>query len=208
MIGILGGSFDPIHYGHLHSAQALYQQLHLSELRFIPCKNPVINKKVYASGQQRLIMLQRALQHYPYFSIDERELRRKTPSYTIDTLHSLRAELGNTPLGLILGFDNLASLYHWHKWTELIQYAHLLIVPRPDHTNILNTEMDTFVKKYQISDPRLLSQQTAGFLFMTHVKPLPISASLIRKKIANADYPTGLLPPTVLDYILQQKLYL
>ena len=86
MIGILGGSFDPIHYGHLHIAQALYQQLHLSAVRFIPCKNPVINKRVYANPQQRLVMLQRALQDYPYFSIDEQELRRTTPSYTIDSL--------------------------------------------------------------------------------------------------------------------------
>lgn len=208
MIGILGGSFDPIHYGHLHIAQALYQQLHLSEVRFIPCKNPVIDKKIYASVQQRLIMLQRALRHYPYFSIDERELHRTTPSYTIDTLTSLRLELDRTPLGLILGFDNLANLNHWHQWTELIRYAHLLIVSRPDHTETFNADIGAFVKKYQVSDPSMLSQQAAGFLFMTHVKPLPISATSIRNQIASGSYPTDLLPPTVLDYILEQKLYL
>lgn len=208
MIGILGGSFDPIHYGHLHIAQALYQQLHLREVRFIPCKNPVIDKKVYANAQQRLIMLQRALQDYPYFSIDERELQRTTPSYTIDTLISLRSELGNTPLGLILGDDNLAGLNHWHQWQSLIQYAHLLIVPRPDQAKTYPADIDAFVKRYQIDDPSLLSQQASGLLLTTHVKPLPISATFIRKKIASGQYPVGLLPPNVLDYILEQKLYL
>lgn len=208
MIGILGGSFDPIHYGHLHIAQTLYQQLHLSEVRFIPCKNPVIDKKVYASAQQRLIMLQRALQDCPYFSIDEQELHRTTPSYTIDTLIALRLELGGTPLGLILGYDNLAHLNHWHQWRSLIQYAHLLIVPRPDQADTYSTDIGVFVEGYQIDDPSLLSQQASGLLFITHVKPLPISATSIRKKIAAGQYPVGLLPPSVLDYILEQKLYL
>jgi nicotinate-nucleotide adenylyltransferase len=208
MIGILGGSFDPIHYGHLHIAQALYQQLHLREVRFIPCKNPVIDKKVYANAQQRLIMLQRALQDYPYFSIDERELHRTTPSYTIDTLISLRFELSDTPLGLILGDDNLANLNHWHQWQSLIQYAHLLVVPRPDQAKTYPADIDAFVKSYQIDDPSLLSQQASGLLLTTHVKPLPISATFIRKKIASGQYPVGLLPPNVLDYILEQKLYL
>ena len=111
MMGILGGSFDPIHYGHLHIALNLYQQLHLREVRFIPCKNPVSNKKIVASKQQRLTMLQLALQPYSYFSIDQRELHRASPSYMIETLASLRIELGNnTALGLILGYDNLATL--------------------------------------------------------------------------------------------------
>mgnify|MGYP003524752878 FL=1 len=208
MIGILGGSFDPIHYGHLHIAQALYQQLHLSAVRFIPCKNPVINKRVYANPQQRLVMLQRALQDYPYFSIDEQELRRTTPSYTIDTLISLRLEFGCTPLGLILGYDNLASLNHWQQWRSLIQYAHLLLVPRPDQAETYPADVGALIEEYQINAPLLLSKQPSGLLFITHVKPLAISATSIRKKIAAGQYPVGLLPPSVLDYILEQKLYL
>lgn len=208
MIGILGGSFDPIHFGHLHIALDLYQQLHLSEVRFIPCKNPVNNKKVVASAQQRLTMLQLALQSYPYFSTDKRELSRTTPSYMIDTLASLRLELGNTPLGLILGYDNLVCLDHWHQWTSLINFAHLLIVPRPGHTQAYSKEIHAFVEKHQIKNPSLLSQQPAGFLFMTPVQALPISATYIRKAIASGNSPVGALPPTVFDYILEQKLYL
>ena len=208
MIGIFGGSFDPIHYGHLHVALTLYQQLRLNEVRFIPCKNSVSDKKIVASGQQRLTMLQLALQPYSYFSIDQRELRRATPSYMIETLASLRLELGNTPLGLSLGYDNLATLDRWQQWTSLIDYAHLLIVPRPDQAKSYPKEIHAFVESYQTLNPLLLSQQPAGLLFMTDVKALPISATYIRQTIASGNYPVGLLPPTVLDYILEQKLYL
>lgn len=208
MIGILGGSFDPVHYGHLQIAQEVYQQLHLSEVRFLPCKNPVSAKKIIATQHQRLTMLKLALQSYSYFSIDERELLRASPSYMVETLASLRLELGNTPLGLILGADNLASLDHWHQWKSLIDYTHLLIVPRPDHTNTYSKEIRAFVEKYQIQDPTLLSQQSAGFLYLTPVKTLPISATFIRKAIASGNPPVGLLPPTVLNYIMEQKLYL
>ncbi|WP_342147023.1 nicotinate-nucleotide adenylyltransferase [Rickettsiella endosymbiont of Aleochara curtula] len=208
MIGIFGGSFDPIHYGHLHVALTLYQQLRLNEVRFIPCKNSVSDKKIVASGQQRLTMLQLALQPYSYFSIDQRELRRATPSYMIETLASLRLELGNTPLGLILGYDNLATLDRWQQWTSLIDYAHLLIVPRPDQAKSYPKEIHAFVESYQTLNPLLLSQQPAGLLFMTDVKALPISATYIRQTIASGNYPVGLLPPAVLDYILEQKLYL
>jgi nicotinate-nucleotide adenylyltransferase len=208
MIGILGGSFDPIHYGHLHIALDLYQQLHLSEVRFIPCKSHVSDKKIVATEQQRVTMLQLALQPYSYFSIDKRELNRPTPSYMIETLASLRHEMGNTPLGLILGYDNLATLDRWHQWTSLIDYAHLLIVPRPDHAESYPKEIHDFVERYQTQDPLLLSQQPAGLLFMTHVQALPCSATYIRKTIASGNYPVDLLPATVLDYILEQKLYL
>lgn len=208
MIGVLGGSFDPVHYGHLHIALDLYQQLQLSEVRFIPCKNPVSDKKIVATEQQRLTMLQLALQPYSYFSIDQRELKRPTPSYMIETLASLRLELGNMPLGLILGYDNLATLNRWHQWTSLIDYAHLLIVPRPDQVESYSNEIHVFVERYQTQNPFLLSQQPAGLLFMTHVQALPISATYIRNAIASGNYPVGLLPPTVLDYILEKKLYL
>jgi nicotinate-nucleotide adenylyltransferase len=208
MLGILGGTFDPIHYGHLHIAQALYQQLHLQEVRFIPCKNPLLGKKLIANVQQRLAMLQRALLPYPYFSIDERELKRTTPSYTLDTLISLRQELGSTPLVFILGSDRLENLNHWHEWNDLIQYTHFVVVPRPCHATSYPAAVQAFIKKFQVSDPMLLSQQAAGFLLITSIKPLAISATTIRAEIASGIQPAGLLPPTVLDYISQHKLYL
>lgn len=208
MIGILGGSFDPVHYGHLQSALALYQQLHLDEVRFIPCKNSVTGKKIVANQHQRLTMLALALQNYPYFSIDERELHRKTPSYMIETLASLRLEYGNTPLGLILGYDNLAQLNLWYQWTSLIDYAHLLIVPRPCQAKFYAKEIHVFVKKHRTLDPYLLTQQPSGLLFMAPIHARPISSSDIRKAIGQGNHPVELLPTSVLDYIVKQKLYL
>lgn len=208
MIGILGGSFDPIHCGHLHIALTLYQQLHLSEVRFIPCKSSVSGKKIIANEQQRLTMLKLALQPYPYFLIDERELHRNTPSYMIETLVSLRQECGDAPLGLILGYDNLIQLDHWYQWTSLIDYAHLLIVPRPDQIGPCSQQVRTFIEKYQTHDATLLTRQPAGLLLMTHGQALPISATYIRKTIASGHYPVDLLPSSVLNYILEQKLYL
>ncbi|WP_171910161.1 nicotinate-nucleotide adenylyltransferase [Rickettsiella grylli] len=208
MIGILGGSFDPIHYGHLQIALALYQQLHLDEVRFIPCKSPVTDKKIVANQHQRLTMLALALQYYPYFSIDERELHRLTPSYMIETLASLRLEYGNTPLGLIIGYDNLVRLNLWYQWTSLIDYAHLLVVPRPLQTKPCAEEIHVFVKKHLTLDSRLLMQQPSGLIFMAPIQTLPFSASDIRKAIADGHYPVDLLPTSVLDYIVKQKLYL
>lgn len=206
-IGILGGTFDPIHCGHLHIANTLYQQLSLREVRFIPCKNPVLGKKVVASEEQRLTMLQRALAPYPYFLIDDRELKRETPSYMSNTLISLRQEFNNLPLALILGSDNLENLNHWHEWVSLVQYAHLVIVPRTRYPETYSAPIQSFIKKFQVNDPRLLSQQAAGLLLMSHVEALAISATAIRLEIVRGSYPTDLLPATVLDYILEQKLY-
>lgn len=208
MIGILGGTFDPIHYGHLHIAQTLHQQLHLQAVLFVPCKNPVFGKKVIANANQRLNMLKRALLPYPNFRIDKRELQRATPSYMIDTLHSLRKEFSHDSLALILGSDNLENLHHWHHWTSLIEYCHLIIVPRPHYPKTYHASIQAFIKKFRVYDWHLLTKQTAGYLLMTTVKPLVISATAIREEIAQGKNPTGLLPPSVLDYILEQKLYL
>ncbi len=209
MIGILGGTFDPIHCGHLHIAQSLYEQLQLKEVRFIPCKSPLLGKKVIANEIQRLAMLRLALEPYTYFSIDKREIKRETPSYTIETLISLRHEFPQVPLALILGSDNLTHLNRWHQWGSLIEYAHLIIVPRAKlHFESYNERIQAFIKAVQIKDPALLSQQPAGCLLMAPVKPLAISATAIREKLCAGIQPTNLLPSSVLDYILKQKLYL
>ena len=208
MLGILGGTFDPIHNGHLHLAKVLHQQLPCHEIRFIPCKNPVLGKKVVASEEQRLNMLERALRPYPYFRIDKREFQRETPSYMIDTLISLRQEFSQLPLALILGSDNLETLNHWHQWESLIQYAHLVIVPRTRYPETYSAPIQSFINKFQVNDPRLLAQQATGLLLLTQVKPLTISATAIRAEIARGSNPSDLLPISVLNYIREQKLYL
>lgn len=211
-IGIFGGSFDPIHYGHLRIANALYQQLHLQELRFIPCQKAVLDKTLQATPEQRLHMLQLAIKNYPGFNIDERELRRQTPSYTVDTLISLRNDLSNdlgkeTAICFIIGSDALNHLFRWHRWQELLQLAHLIVVPRPDYALPQQGAIAELIQQHQINDAKLLHQNSAGYLWIANLPFHHISATHIRQQIALGLKPNDLLPDDVLQYIQQEHLY-
>jgi nicotinate-nucleotide adenylyltransferase len=206
-IGILGGTFDPIHFGHLRIALELHQQLRWQEVRFIPCRKPVLHKTTQASAQQRLTMLRKAIKNQPGFVIDDRELRRDTPSYTIDTLISLREELGDVALCLILGSDSVNNLPSWHRWQELIRLAHLVIVPRPGHPLLTSGPVAKLIQQYRTVTPNQLQHNAAGRILITPLTPLPISATEIRRQITKGLSPRYLLPDAVYTYIQQQNLY-
>lgn len=208
-IGILGGTFDPIHNGHLYLAQALYETMDWQEVRFIPCRQPFFGKMPQASPAHRLAMLQLALEQEHNFDIDTRELTRNTPSYAIDTLLSLRAELGNKQsLCLIVGSDNLASLPQWHHWEELIMLAHFVIVPRPHHEIPNDAIITQFVEQYRTTEAQELHQHAAGLLFICDkVSPPDISATNIRAQIAAGSAPLDAVPAPVWQYIKQHNLY-
>jgi nicotinate-nucleotide adenylyltransferase len=130
MIGILGGTFDPVHLGHLRMALEALEKYKLTEVRFIPCALPVHKKAPAASARQRIAMLKLALKSQPAFVLDTREVVRKTPSYMIDTLHSLKSEYPNQSLGLLMGATEMASFTSWHRFEEILMLAKLLIMPR------------------------------------------------------------------------------
>lgn len=206
-IGILSGTFDPIHYGHLRLALELYQQLDLQEVRLIPCKKPVLSKIAQATAEQRLAMLKLVVPNQPNFIIDERELQRKTPSYTVDTLISLRQELGEIPLALILGEDAFFSLPNWHRWQELIKLTHFIVVPRPGFSAVTNSPKTDFKPQQIIQDPKLLTAAPGGYIFFPKVTSLAISSTLIRQQIKNGFNPRYLLPDAVLKFIQEENLY-
>lgn len=206
-IGILGGTFDPIHYGHLRCALELYQQLNLQEVRFIPCHQPVLDKTARATPLQRVTMLKMALADQPHFLLDEREIQRSTPSYTLDTLISLREEFPHTPLCLMIGCDLLHSLERWHRWHELLTFAHLIVMTRPNSTLPLKGTIAEFIHNHQINDIKQLQQQLSGYLLLVNIPMLDISATFIRHQLAAALSPRYLLPDAVLQYIQQEKLY-
>jgi nicotinate-nucleotide adenylyltransferase len=133
LIGILGGTFDPVHYGHLKPAQEIFQRLRLDELRIVPCYRPVHRDPPIASPEQRLHMLQLALREFPRFTLDERELRRGGDSYTVDTLDELRQEFPQAVLCLLLGLDALEGFKEWRRWRQILKLAHLLICARPGY---------------------------------------------------------------------------
>lgn len=208
-IGILGGTFDPIHCGHLRLALEIYQQFNWQQIRFIPCQQPVLEKTAQATAEQRMTMLQLAMASQPGFLVDDRELQRDTPSYTIDTLLSLRAELKETPLCLMIGSDTLADLPRWHRWQELIQLAHIVVVPRPGYGLPETGAIADFIQKHKISDYHLLTNHVAGNIFIADsMTPLNISATVIRRNIMAGFSPRYLLPDVVWDYIQREKLYL
>jgi nicotinate-nucleotide adenylyltransferase len=190
MIGVLGGTFDPIHHGHLRIALEISQQLKLDEVRFIPCQQPILKNNAQATAEQRLAMLRLAVQDQAGFIIDERELKRATPSYTIDTLISLREEFKTAALYFIMGADSFNELPQWQRWQELTQYANLVVVTRPNFTLTTPTQENSVRKIYQIELP-----------------PLAISSTNIRRQIAQGLSPRYLMPDAVWHYIQQHHLY-
>lgn len=207
MIGIFGGTFDPVHFGHLRPALEVQQALGLNEVRFIPAGQPPHRETPYASTPQRLSMLRAAIEDQPGFVVDERELRREGPSYMVDTLASLREEVGQTPLCLILGYDAFLGLPGWHQWNSLIELAHLVITHRPGwNHDELEDALQSLVKQCETGVERL-SEQAAGGLLFVPVTQLDISATIIREQIRAGQDIRYLLPDTVYRIIREQKLY-
>ena len=207
MIGIFGGTFDPVHFGHLRPALEVQQALGLNQVRFIPAGQPPHRETPYASTPQRLSMLRTAIDDQPGFVVDERELRREGPSYMVDTLASLREEVGQTPLCLILGYDAFLGLPGWHQWNSLIELAHLVITHRPGwNHDELDDALQSLVKQCETGVERL-SEQAAGGLLFVPVTQLDISATIIREQIRAGQDIRYLLPDTVYRIIREQKLY-
>lgn len=207
MIGILGGTFDPIHFGHLRPALELQEMLGLDPLRVIPCGTPPHRDPPRASGAQRLAMLRLALAGQPGLVIDPRELQRPGPSYMVDTLISLREELGGVPLALIIGMDAFHGLERWHRWRELVDLCHLIVVHRPGWLAPAEGELAALLAARQVGDVAALRGRPAGGVVFCAVTQLDISASRIRELVRVGSSPRFLLPDPVLDYITTTGLY-
>jgi len=204
MIGILGGTFDPIHYGHLRPAQEAVQQLALAELRFIPAAQPPHRTPPVASAAQRLAMVELAIRGLPGLRVDDRELQRGGLSYTVLTLESLRTEFGPTPLCLLIGADQFRSFETWHRWREIPDLAHLVVLNRPGATP---ETLPSWARVRVCEHFRLLRESPAGRLAFLPVSPQDISATRIRAALARGESVQGLLPEAVLDYIRTNQIY-
>lgn len=209
MIGIFGGTFDPVHYGHLRSALEVKELFGLSEVRLIPCASPPHRNQPAASALMRLQMLELAVKNRPGLKIDTRELDRhnqlnNVPSYMVDTLRSLRQELPNQSLLLFIGSDAFNSLTTWHQWRQLFDVAHIVVMTRPGFEI---QQLDDFFKSRLADDKQILAQNRAGKLFFQQITQLDISATAIRQMIAKKQNPGFLLPDAVIEYINEHKLY-
>lgn len=204
MIGIFGGTFDPVHYGHLRSALEVKEIFGLSEVRLIPSAQPPHREQPAATALMRLHMLELAIKDQPGLVIDTRELNRQGASYMVDTLQSLRQELKNEPLLLFIGSDAFNQLKTWHQWPHLFDFAHIVVMTRPGFT-IQN--LDDFFKARLATEITELANNTAGKLYFQQITQLDISATAIRNMIAEQQNPGFLLPDNVIAYIRQHKLY-
>ncbi len=204
MIGVFGGTFDPIHYGHLRPAQEAVQQLALAELRFIPAAQPPHRPPPVASAAQRLAMVELAIRGLPGLRVDDRELQRGGLSYTVLTLESLRAEFGHRPLCLLIGVDQFRSFETWQRWREIPDLAHLVVLNRPGATP---GSLPGWARPRVCEDFRLLREAPAGRLAFLSVSPQDISATRIRAALTRGESVRGLLPEAVLDYIRTNQVY-
>ena len=206
-LGILGGTFDPIHYGHLRPAQEALSALDLGEIRVIPAATPPHRRAPTASAAQRLCMAQLAAADFPGFVVDDRELRRGGLSYTVLTLESFRREFGDLPLCLLLGMDAFEGIETWHQWSRLPELAHLVVMTRPGWTFPAAAALPPWARDRVAHDARELIRTAAGRVYFQSVTPQDISATRIREAITRGQPVEGLLPPAVLDYIRQNRLY-
>lgn len=205
-IGILGGTFDPIHNGHLRLAIELRDMLNLDSVRLVPSARPPHRQAPAATPGQRAKWIRVAIADEPGLYLDDRELLRDGPSYTVDTLASLRAELPDTPLCLIMGGDVFSKLPEWRAWQQLFDYAHIILVERPGvaahFPAAAQAELD-----HRSAGANALQQALAGSIHLCRPPPLAISSSHVRQLLASGRSPRYLLPQAVFQDVLDADTY-
>ncbi len=202
-IGVFGGSFDPIHLGHLNTAIDLQTQFHFDALLFLPCGQPVLKEKNNASNEARIAMLEIALKKYPQFSIDTREINRNGKSYSILSLEELHQEYPKDTLIWIMGEDAFSKFHLWHRYQDILKLAHIIVLARPHEKHVPHSETLT---KHITLNPNDLSNDIAGKIYFYEHSQYPYSSTAIRHAIQNQQTLSG-LAPEVLDYIQKNHCY-
>jgi nicotinate-nucleotide adenylyltransferase len=206
-VGVFGGTFDPVHYGHLRSAFEMLQALRFDEVRFIPCGDPPHRGVTYASAEERFRLVQLAIEGQAGFIADDRELRRDGPSYTVDTLASLREEFPDRSLGLIVGMDAFLGLPGWDRWDEILDIAHIVVAHRPGWKAPDIGALGELITEYGTHRVDDLHHLLHGRVHIHAVTQLEIASTEIRDLIAAGRDPRFLMPDQVRDAILEMKIY-
>ncbi len=202
MIGIFGGTFDPVHYGHIKPALSIKQALNLTQLFYVPNRVPPHREKPWLNVQQRLLLLKTALRDYPDVSVDERELNRAGPSYMVDTLASLRDDYPGETLCLIIGMDAFAGLTSWYRWREIFHLAHLVVIQRPGYASTdiakhMKPADYQFLAEKMTHDVNVLTSKETGVILLQSVPQLDISSTQIRARLLKGDDVSQWLPEEI-----------
>jgi len=212
MLGIFGGSFDPPHFGHIKSALGLIERFDFEQIRFIPCQLSPLKETVHASAEHRWQMLSLVCHSNEKLIADDRELKRKAPSYTIDTLLELREEFDDQQsLVLIVGVDAFFSFCRWHRYTEILTLCHIMLIQRPGYSMREYPEESECEKEYynlnNTDDIKVLENTPNGKIYASDLDEIDVSSTKIRRIISEGQQPKYLLPGNVWNYIHRNKLY-
>ena len=206
-IGVFGGTFDPIHYGHLRTAFEMLQALRFECVRFVPCGDPPHRGTTFASAAQRLQMVEVAIAGQTGLVADDREIHRDGPSYTIDTLTTLRAEFPDRALGLIVGMDAFLGLPTWHRWREILDHAHIIVAHRPGWKAPDIGPLGDLISDYGTHRVDDMHTSLNGRVHIHAVTQLEISSTEIRDLVAAGRDPRFLMPDAVRDVIAKTGCY-
>jgi len=207
LIGIFGGTFDPIHHGHLRIALDAQEYLGLKQVRLIPLGEAVHREQPHASAQDRLAMVDAAILDQAKLVSDAREIERSEPSFMVDTLDSLRADIPDQTLCLLLGSDAFNGFMQWREPERILQLAHVLVMQRPGYALPDDAALRALVTKHRCDEVETMQKSPAGLIHFHNVTQLDISSSDIRARFARGADPAFLLPKAVIKYIQQHSLY-
>jgi len=200
-MGVFGGTFDPIHYGHLRTAFELREALKLEEVRFLPTGNPPHREQTQASAEERLAMVRAAVEGQAGFTVDDRETRRSGLSYSVDTLGELRAEFPQRAICLLLGMDAFLGLPNWHRWREIFELAHVIVAHRPGWKAPTQGPLGESMVDRGTGSVRDLHEAPGGRIYVHAVTQLEISSTELRSLIARGRDPRYLIPDSVCELL-------
>lgn len=208
-VALFGGTFNPVHNGHLKIASELAEFLSISKVKMMPCAFPPHRQRLNVSPQQRVALLREGIgNEYPDLDVDDLELRRSAPSYSIDSVIHLREKMNaDTPLYLCLGMDAFLKIDTWHRWSDLIEYCHIVVCARPNYATPQRGSLHKWINKHYCNDLSKLREKSGGYVFFCHLSMLPISSSNIRNNIKHGLPIDGMTPSRVIDYIRTNNLY-
>ncbi len=206
-LAIFGGTFDPVHYGHLRCADDARQKLKLKDLCLLPSGHPPHRLTPSATTAQRLQMLQLALTEFPQLLIDDRETRREGPSYMVDTLKELRSEGPQRPIMLLIGQDAANDLHTWHHWEQLFELAHIVVLTRPDTCLEYRRDLAEIIQNRACLEFEQLHSCVAGRVLQLEVASIDISATDVKKLICSGNTLKSMLPEAVIRFINENHLY-
>jgi len=206
-IGLFGGTFDPIHYGHLRTAFELLQALKLAQVRFLPTGNPPHRDDALAPSELRLEMVRAAIAGQPGFVVDDREIRRSGVSYSIDTITDLRREYAERSLCLLLGMDAFLGVPTWHRWREIFDLAHVVVAHRPGWKAPITGPLGEVMVDRGTGSVRELHEQRAGRVLVHAVTQLEISSTELRQLVLSGKDLRYVVPDAVREIIVRTGCY-